>query len=65
LAAIELYLIKAKTGTLPNELPTDLPQDPFSDNNFVYEKTADGFVLKCQGRDLSRDVVHEYAFKVN
>ena len=63
-AAIELYMIKAKTGKLPDELPAGLPKDLFSSKDFEYEKTADGFILRCQSKDLGRDKVYEYEFKV-
>lgn len=63
-AAIEIYIIKAKTGQFPDALPTGLPPDLFSSKDFQYEKTKDGFVLRCQGKDLARDVIHQYEFKV-
>jgi hypothetical protein len=62
--AIELYIVKAKTGKLPDVLPAGLPGDLFSGKDFVYEKTADGFVLHCQGKDLTKDEIQEYKFKV-
>lgn len=62
--ALELYLIKARTGKLPDELSAGLPKDLFSGKNFEYEKTADGFILRCQGKDLGRDELYEYEFKV-
>jgi len=62
--AIELYLIKAKTGKLPDELPAGLPKDLFSGKDFEYSKTANGFILRCQGKDLGKDEIYEYEFKV-
>ncbi len=62
--AIELYLIKAQTGKLPDTLPAGMPKDLFSDKDFEYEKNADGFVLRCQGKDLGKDEIYEYPFKV-
>ena len=62
--AIELYMIKAKTGKLPNSLPAGLPGDLFSGKHFEYEKTSDGFILRCQGKDLDKDKVYEYEFKI-
>jgi len=62
-AALEIYLIKAKTGKLPDALPAGLPCDLFSGKPFQYEKTANGFVLRCQGRDLDKDEIYEYEFK--
>lgn len=63
-AAIEIYLIKAKTGKLPDALPAGLPGDLFSGKSFKYEKNADGFILSCQGKDLSKDEIYKYEFKV-
>jgi len=63
-AAIEIYMVKAKTGKLPDALPTGLPTDLFSGKPFKYEKNADGFVLRCRGKDLSKDKIYEYEFKV-
>jgi len=63
-AAIDIYIIKAKTGRLPDALPADLPKDLFSGKDFEYKKTRDGFVLRCQGKDLSKDKIYEYEFKV-
>ena len=64
-AAIELYLIKIRTGQLPDALPQDLPQDLFSGRDFSYEKNEEGFILRCQAKDPYRDMIHEYSFKVN
>lgn len=63
-AAIEIYIIKAKTGKLPDALPADLPPDLFSGKAFQYEKTKEGFVLRCRGKDLARDINRQYEFKV-
>ena len=62
--AIEVYLIKARTGKLPDALPAGLPGDLFSGKAFKYEKNADGFILICRGKDLSKDKIYEYEFKV-
>ena len=62
--AIELYLVKAQTGEFPNELPVGLPKDLFSGEDFKYEKADDGFILRCQGKDLGRDKIFEYKFEV-
>ena len=32
--------------------------------DFEYKKTANSFILRCQGKDLGRDEVYEYEFKV-
>ena len=63
-AAIELYIIKARTDRLPDKLPADMPKDLFSGKDFEYEKTQDGFILHCRGQDLTKNQTHEYEFKV-
>jgi len=63
-SAIEIYLIKAKTDKLPDALPAGLPGDLFSGKDFEYEKTKDGFVLRCQSKDFLKDKIHQYEFKV-
>lgn len=62
--ALNLYIIKAKTSKLPDALPAGLPGDLFSGKAFKYEKNADGFILSCQGKDLSKDEIYKYEFKV-
>jgi GrpB-like predicted nucleotidyltransferase (UPF0157 family) len=75
LAGLEIYIIRAKTGKLPDELPAGLPKDLFSGKDFLYEKTGAGFTLTGQGKGLddnsgfvltgqSKDIVHKYEFKV-
>jgi hypothetical protein len=64
LAGIDIYLIRAKTGKLPDELPAGLPKDLFSGKDFLYEKTDAGFTLTGQGKDLDKDIVQKYEFKV-
>ena len=63
-AAIEVYLTRTKAGQLPDTLPTGLPKDTFSGKDFKYEKTKDGFVIRCRGKDLNKDEIHQYEFKV-
>jgi enoyl-CoA hydratase/carnithine racemase len=63
--AVEIYLIMAKTGQLPERLPSDLLKDPFSGADFEYQKTEGTFVLRCQGKDLAKDMIHQYEFKVS
>ncbi len=62
--ALNLYIIRAKSVQLPDELPADLPKDLFSGKDFEYEKTKDGFILRCQGKDLAKNKIYEYEFKV-
>ena len=62
--ALKLYTTEATTGVLPDTLPTGLPGDLFSGKPFGYEKTPEGFILRCQGKDLVKDEIYEYEFKV-
>jgi len=63
-AAIDIYIVKAKTGRLPETLPAGLPRDLYSGKDFEYEKIKDGFILRCQGKDLDKDEIFKYEFKV-
>jgi hypothetical protein len=51
-AAIDIYLIKAKTGQLPQMLSPGLPKDPYSGQDFGYEITKEGFTFHSQGEDF-------------
>lgn len=62
--AVEIYLVKAKTGKLPDNVPAGSSKDLFSGKAFAYEKTDTGFILRCQAKDLNKDTIHEYEFKV-
>jgi hypothetical protein len=50
--AIEIYLIKAETGQLPDTLPEGMPKDPYSGQDFGYEITEEGFAFYSQGEDF-------------
>ena len=63
-ATIDVYIVNAKTGRLPDTLPDGLPRDLFSGKDFEYEKTKDGFILRCRGKDLDKDEIYQYEFKV-
>ncbi|MGB2809141.1 MAG: hypothetical protein WBC22_15470 [Sedimentisphaerales bacterium] len=62
--AVDIYIVKAKTGKLPDGLPADSPKDPFSGKDFGYEVTKNGFILRCQAEDLEKNEIHQYEFKV-
>jgi hypothetical protein len=62
--AVDIYIIRAKTGKLPDTLPADAPKDPFSGRDFEYEVTKNGFVLRCRAEDLDKNEIHQYEFKV-
>jgi len=64
MAGIEIYLIKANTGQLPEMLPPDLPKDPFSGKDFDYNVTEEGFILRCRARSVNYRNVQQYEFKV-
>jgi hypothetical protein len=51
-AAVEVYLVLAKTGRLPEKLPNYLPKDPFTGQDFGYNITDEGFALRCQGEEF-------------
>ena len=61
-AGVALCLERARTGLLPEVLPAGLPKDPFSGQDFQYERTRNGFVLRCRGKDLAKDKTYEYPF---
>jgi len=64
IAAIDVYLAKAKTGQLPNALPAGAPLDLFSGKPFKYAKTAKGFTLSCQAKEAEYEDPYEYEFTV-
>ena len=53
-AAIEIYLVRAKTGKLPDKLPDYLPKDLYAGRDFGYEITDEGFALRCQGEEFQK-----------
>jgi len=65
LAAIQLRLIAAQTGQLPEALLKGLPQDPFTRRDFDYELTDEGFVLRFDPERLSGTRVREFEFKIS
>jgi hypothetical protein len=62
-AAIEIYLVKAESGQLPEMLPANLPKDPFSGQDFEYEITSQGFILRCREEEIG-EKVWEYELTV-
>ena len=63
-AAVEVYLIVAKTGRLPESLPDYLPKDPSTGQDFVYEITDEGFALHCQDEKFLSRYSRRLEFKV-
>lgn len=64
IAAIEIYLVKARTGKLPDVLPDGLPRDPFSGQPFEYKKTEQGFILSFDKDRVSELRIRQFEFKV-
>jgi len=64
-AGIEILLSRARAGRLADTLPARLPKDAFSGKDFEYEKTKDGFILRCPGKDLDKDEIYQYEFKLS
>jgi hypothetical protein len=64
-AGIEILLGRARTGRLADTLPSGLPKDAFSGKDFKYEKTKEGFVLHCRDKDLGKNELYQYEFKLS
>jgi hypothetical protein len=64
LVAVEIYLIKARTGQLPATLPKGLPRAPYTGSEFEYAKTDDGFVLRYLKEDYTGRSMREIEFPV-
>jgi hypothetical protein len=62
--AIEIYLIKAETGQLPEELPSDLPKDPFTGQDFGYNVTDKGFIISFDPEDLGDLRIRQFEFAI-
>jgi hypothetical protein len=62
--AIEIYLVKATTGSLPSQLPPGMPKDPFSSQDFKYEKTKEGFRITRWTDDPTKDKTWQFEYKV-
>jgi len=63
-AAIEIYLIKAETGQLPETLPSNLPKDPFGGQDFGYDVTDKGFTISFDPEDIGDLRVRQFEFIV-
>jgi hypothetical protein len=62
---IEILLDRAKTGMLPDTLPSGLPKDAFSGKDFKYEKTKEGFILHCRDKDLGKNELYQFEYKLS
>jgi hypothetical protein len=63
--AVELFLVKARTGHLPETLADTSSQDLFSGQDFIYQKSQEGFTLRCRTKDpsSSKSETYDFAFK--
>jgi len=64
MAALEIYLAKIKTGRLPERLPDELPRHPYSDKDFRYEITKDGFTLRYDIEYNPSNLNRPFSFQV-
>ncbi|MHC4439508.1 MAG: hypothetical protein ACYS3S_19295 [Planctomycetota bacterium] len=65
MAGIEILLVRSRTGKLPDALSVELPKDAFSGKDFEYEKTKDGFILRCRDSGIDKDEINQYEFKLS
>jgi len=63
-AGIEIYLFKAKTGHLPQELPQGLPKDPYTGQDLRYEITEGGFSLSLPDKNTPGSEYPLWTFRV-
>lgn len=63
--AVEVLLLAAQTGQLPEALPEGLPKDPHTGKHFEYERTDNGFLLRVDPAGLSDRGTRTYEFIVN
>lgn len=64
MAGIDIYLVRAKTGKLPEALPEGLRTDPFTGKDFLYEITKDGFRLTSPDKDIPKQRQYSYEFRI-
>ena len=64
MTGIEVYLVQAKTGQLPERLPEGVPKDPFTGRDFTYKITEDGFELSLPRENIPEQKHRPYKFKV-
>jgi len=63
--AIEIYLAYAEAGRLPEALPACVVRSPYSGQDFEYEITATGFILRCRAQDFDEKRTIQYEFTVH
>jgi hypothetical protein len=65
-AAVDVYLIQAETGHLPESLPKGIADDPYSGTDFDYRITEGGFSLRCQAEAINYSAgARQFDFKVH
>ncbi len=62
-AAIEVCLTKARAGQLPREFPPGLSKDLYTNKDFEYERTENGFLLRFDPENVSRIRVRQFEFR--
>ncbi len=63
-AAVEIYLVRAREGHLPEVLPAGLPKDVFTGRDFKYQITDEGFELALPDETISGKRHSTYQFPV-
>ncbi len=64
MAGIEIHLVNARQGRLPERLPDGLPQDPFTGRDFKYEITEEGFALSLPDEAIAGDRRPPHKFRI-
>lgn len=62
--ALEVYLVKARTGHVPETLPANQTRDPYSDRDFEYKVIDEGFALRWRDDDGQKGKSRWIEFKV-
>ena len=63
-AAIEILLLKARTGQLPRALPPGVPKDLYTNRDFDYKRTEKGYILGFDPDNVSRIQSRQFEFRV-
>ncbi len=64
MAGIDIHLVNARQGRLPETLPEGLPKDPFTGRDFHYERGEESFTLSPPDEAIRRDAYSSHRFKV-
>ena len=63
MAALEVYLVKARTGELPEVLPNNVPKDPYNGKDFTYERSERGFLIRSSPSPFGPRKTRQFEFK--